>query len=411
MIDVLSQELLESMKNRRTLFGDLTPEQQQEFIGKYHCEVAGGVHDMSGEFHQAFLGSVHGLVISGVRKVRQQHEGSYEDVFGHRDALHDSLISLKPELCVRKIKGLDQPGHDGKVILGWVMGKAWSVSSSSVDRFGGNGVVFPKGLMRVMTEHGIREKILDIQSGDNLSMDEIYRRAVKESGSADFYADNNRAHQIGRAVWKFACAEPIEVEHITDDMEWEHRLDVESDWCDDELVGLAMAVADTSQQDLWHDAFDANENRLLVDSLPWDELSDREIDVVHRRFGLGAYYGHTQTQQEIGDELGLTKQRIQQIEELALSVLLDPVSFPKKVQCKHDARMTQLQSLVDHSLSGRGDLIKETLIRWNITPHECAEEIGVRVAQLKKWIQGEGMSDKTKLLLAEYLDIKVEQLM
>jgi RNA polymerase primary sigma factor len=48
-------------------------------------------------------------------------------------------------------------------------------------------------------------------------------------------------------------------------------------------------------------------------------LTPREEEVLRRRFGIGEETGHTL--QEVGDEFGVTRERIRQIQAKALSKL------------------------------------------------------------------------------------------
>jgi RNA polymerase sigma factor (sigma-70 family) len=53
-----------------------------------------------------------------------------------------------------------------------------------------------------------------------------------------------------------------------------------------------------------------------------DKLPDREALIVRMRFGL--YDGRPRTLDEIGAQLGLTRERIRQLEKLALAKLRHP---------------------------------------------------------------------------------------
>ena len=66
------------------------------------------------------------------------------------------------------------------------------------------------------------------------------------------------------------------------------------------------------------------ETAMLRDSLYdlLDTLSDREATVVKMRFGLE---GNAMTLEEVGKELGVTKERIRQIEDKALKKLRNPI--------------------------------------------------------------------------------------
>ena len=68
------------------------------------------------------------------------------------------------------------------------------------------------------------------------------------------------------------------------------------------------------------DAYERAEHRLLTRELPrlLEMLSERERTVVCSRYGIGR---HEQTLTEIGDALGVSAERIRQIEQAAIAKL------------------------------------------------------------------------------------------
>ncbi len=58
-----------------------------------------------------------------------------------------------------------------------------------------------------------------------------------------------------------------------------------------------------------------------------EQLGDeRLIDIIKRRFGFG---GSSETLQEIGDDYGITRERIRQLESLALKKLRHPTRLAR----------------------------------------------------------------------------------
>ncbi len=76
---------------------------------------------------------------------------------------------------------------------------------------------------------------------------------------------------------------------------------------------------------------DATSNALLAEALKeiLDTLTDREPEVLRMRFGM--YDGRTQTLEEVGQSLGVTRERIRQIENKAIRKLRHP-SRAKKIK-------------------------------------------------------------------------------
>ena len=106
-------------------------------------------------------------------------------------------------------------------------------------------------------------------------------------------------------------------------------------WSDEQLTPLASNVV---QKDLNYEqmrslsgpvadgdvdpqslAAQSRAARLLLDSL--DDLTHKEAVVIRCRFGIGA---HEMTLEEVGDQLGTTRERVRQIEMKALKKLRHP---------------------------------------------------------------------------------------
>lgn len=89
---------------------------------------------------------------------------------------------------------------------------------------------------------------------------------------------------------------------------------------DEEDTELGDFVADEQTLTPYQSA----ENAMLRDSLEGilDTIGEREAQVIRMRFGLD---GEAMTLEEVGNELGVTKERIRQIEDKALKKLRNPI--------------------------------------------------------------------------------------
>ena len=72
------------------------------------------------------------------------------------------------------------------------------------------------------------------------------------------------------------------------------------------------------------------ENKNIIDTV-LSTLTDKEKDILTRRFGL--HSGEPQTLEQIGEEYGLTKERIRQIETKAMSKLRNPMRKKMLADC------------------------------------------------------------------------------
>ncbi|MCA8911369.1 MAG: sigma-70 family RNA polymerase sigma factor [Planctomycetes bacterium] len=85
---------------------------------------------------------------------------------------------------------------------------------------------------------------------------------------------------------------------------------------------LTDIIADSRSPDPAEQVMSANEVKMLEEML--DAISEREAKILKMRYGIAA--DHPMTLSEIGDELGLTRERIRQIENNALRTLHDIIS-------------------------------------------------------------------------------------
>jgi RNA polymerase primary sigma factor len=85
---------------------------------------------------------------------------------------------------------------------------------------------------------------------------------------------------------------------------------------------LTDIIADQNSPDPAELAITANEIKMLEDML--DAISEREAKILKMRYGMGV--DHPMTLSEIGEAMGLTRERIRQIENTALKTLYDIIT-------------------------------------------------------------------------------------
>jgi RNA polymerase primary sigma factor len=88
---------------------------------------------------------------------------------------------------------------------------------------------------------------------------------------------------------------------------------------------LTDVIADQNSPDPAEQVMTANEVAMLEEML--NAISEREAKILRMRYGMGV--DHPMTLSEIGDALGLTRERIRQIENTALRTLHDIISHKR----------------------------------------------------------------------------------
>lgn len=90
---------------------------------------------------------------------------------------------------------------------------------------------------------------------------------------------------------------------------------------DDEDVTVGDLQADHSAENFLNSLIE-EANRDIINSV-FDTLTEKEANVLRLRFGIG--YNKTMTLAEVGEELGVTRERIRQIETKAIKKLRHPL--------------------------------------------------------------------------------------
>ena len=140
----------------------------------------------------------------------------------------------------------------------------------------------------------------------------MIKKAIKK------YEDENDETPTNAEIAKLVNLKEKDVEDIIQ-MAW-GTVSLNSIVGDEEDTELGDFIADEETITPYKSA----ETAMLRDSIYGllDTLSDREAAVIKMRFGLE---GNSMTLEEVGKELGVTKERIRQIEDKALKKLRNPI--------------------------------------------------------------------------------------
>jgi RNA polymerase primary sigma factor len=137
---------------------------------------------------------------------------------------------------------------------------------------------------------------------------------------------SNLAHRLGRepTIDEIAEHSGRSAEQIREVLETQpYTVSLQAPLGDDGDRQVGDLLADDSGVAL-DDAVDGASDRELVVRL-LGTLPAREQRILRRRFGIDADYDHEHTLQEIGEELGLSRERVRQLEAMALAKLREAI--------------------------------------------------------------------------------------
>jgi len=297
----INPEILAGMSRREVYFSDLSTVEKEILISEVPAEYE--ELGLSGESTGALIGGVYGYFKSGARSVLK-HNPNKTDIFELDDGIHEVLITDIGKMT-KRFEDNDTSAST------FFYGRAASTAAKQANAKGMPNVSYKTGA-KTYNIFKILNETNDSQ-WEGLS-EEDFHNAVYRSGTPSKDADS----LLARNVWRMSDTDQIQIEHPSDEEIVAHRLDVDSDTSDDELISPSSIVVDRNS-DAYSDSDDRLDAAAVINGLPWDLLNDRQVSVV-RRISDG------ETLQSISEDLGISRERVRQINLKAVSVLRSKLS-------------------------------------------------------------------------------------
>ena len=296
-MSIIDPETLASMSRREIYFNQLSADDRFNIISEVPKEYEAS--GLAGESTRALLGSVHGLIESGVGKALK-HDPNKEFLYEPSDGINDFYAYSNIGKIASRFAVNDTS------MSTFMVGRAYSHAAKKANVNGMPNVVYGFGakthnILKILHETN------DSKWGE-LS-EEDYLDAATSSGTSTRLSNSTMA----RSVWRSSNTVQLQEEHPSDEEIIAHRLDVDSDNSDDELVSPSSVVIDRHSDD-YSDSDDRLDAAVLIENLPWDRLDERQTSVVHR-------ISNGESLQSIGDDLGVSRERVRQINLKATSIL------------------------------------------------------------------------------------------
>jgi hypothetical protein len=267
----LSLELLGSLRDRQTLFGDLSSSEQQSLLQQVAHEYP--EQQLASLATQAFIGSVYGLITIGVRKVRKPRSDRAE-LFGYEDGVQQFLSSANfGRLAELKLSNTT-------AISTFIIGRTFSRTVDEVFENGQPNLRYPP---RVKGFHIVDE----LQKRSSGSWDALHQQdfeeAIELSGADEAY----RKASVARKLWNLHDSEQIREEQVSIEDEADVRMRVEADDNDDELVVDHSVVTDIIAADDMESVVDKIDRVTDFRKIPFDILTPTQRTIIDLWFGLG----------------------------------------------------------------------------------------------------------------------------
>ena len=291
----IDPETLAGMSRREVYFNKLSTNDKLNIISEVPKEYKAS--GLAGESTRAFMGSVHGLIESGVGKALK-HDPNKEFLYEQGDGINDFYAYSNIGKVASRFAVNDTS------MSTFMVGRAYSHAAKKANVNGMPNVAYGFGAKT----HNIL-KILHETNDSNWDglTEEDYHNAAANSGTSTRLSDSSMA----RRVWRLSNTVQLQSEHPSDEEIIAHRLDVDSDNNDDELVSPSSVAVDGHD---YSDSDDRLDAAAVIENLPWDRLNERQTSVVHR-------ISNGESLQSIGDDLGVSRERVRQINLRATSIL------------------------------------------------------------------------------------------
>lgn len=284
---------------------DLSTQQQTELYDTMQHELdtarAHGTGELGGIATRAFLLSMQRAIKYGVRTMGR-NERSPIGIVDYDDCVQEYFVQVSTDWHI----GLRNKERRASTL---VMHRARAVAQRVLRAQELPGLVFPFNLnaQGVMTAY---EEA--IEQGALLKDDKDYTAILIKAQVNTTYLNSPNTPRLVKDIVRAKDLEPLHIEHITDDDEWEYRCNIDSDTCDDEWVGHSNEPSELSD-------FDAFDYLGLFEKLPWYLLSDKQKDVTQKYFGLTG--NPPMNMRDIACDIGCTYQNISLMINKSLALL------------------------------------------------------------------------------------------
>lgn len=299
------EAVIDALQTGQIYTKDLSAKQQAELYDTMQSELdtarANGAGELGGMATQAFLFSMQRAISLGVRMMGR-HDNSPISIISYEDCVQEYYTSIPASWHI----GLRTRQRAAATL---VINRSRAATQRLLRSQDLPGFVFPANLNAPGVMSAYQEVIAQ---GAQLKDDKDYTAILINGRVSTTYLNSPNHTRLVKDIVRADDLEQLHIERITDDDEWEHRCNVESDICDDEWVGYSNEPSELSD----YDAFDYLGH---VENLPWYLLSDKQKDVIQKYFGLTG--NPPMNMRDIARDIGCSYQNISQVVDKSLTLL------------------------------------------------------------------------------------------
>lgn len=328
--------VIEALQTGRVYTKDLSTQQQTELYDTMQHELdtamTYGTGELGGIATRAFLLSMQRAIKYGVRTMGR-NERSPIGIVDYDDCVQEYFVQVSTDWHI----GLRNKERRASTL---VMHRARAVAQRVIRAHGHTGFDLPVNL----NADGIMAAYEDILARGTAPKDhKDYLAILVNSQVTMSYLKSPNPTRLVKDIVRAKDLEPLRIEHITDDDEWEYRCNVDSDTCDDEWVGYSNEPAVVSD-------LHAYDYVSKTGDLPWYLLSDRQKIIVEKYFGLAG--AASMNVQDIANEFGCSQQNVQLDIKKSLGLLR--TNLPRVVHTQECLNATNktVQTPVEIDVSG-----------------------------------------------------------